>query len=218
MPKQKKSRSLKNIDNPLILAKKNKADQKKTKKKGKADKKKKKKLTAKQKAEKEKKKAKEAGSATAASPGVFGAFGSTIMFQVKDPYSETETPDPTNGQILHSDHQILIPSQISRDVRGRWTSYSLIGKKPKMSFQGAEQSQVTLNITLDSNHGVNPVKTLDKIRKAIEKGTTEYLVIGGKIVGGSKYYIESMSETWTRFFQGGKVTRATGDIVFAEYH
>jgi phage protein U len=72
-----------------------------------------------------------------------------------------------------------------------------------------------LSITLDADQGVNPRSTFDSLIKAAEKGTVEYLVVGGKLLG--RYYIESMGDTWERFFQGGGLTRATGEITFAEY-
>ncbi len=141
-----------------------------------------------------------------ASKKTFGAFGTTISFQVNDPYNDAGA------------RQIAVPSQIQREIRGRWTSYNLIGAKPKKSFEGPDAANVTLSVTLDSDQGINPRATLARIREAIENGTVDYLVIGGSIVGnGSRYYIESMSETWERFFQGGRVTRATGEIVFSEY-
>lgn len=142
--------------------------------------------------------------AASASPGTFGTFGSTIAFQVNDPYNESGS------------RSIAVPSKMQRQSRGRWSSYNLIGRKPIKSFEGPDSAQVTVSITLDSDQGVNPRIMMDRIVQAIEAGTVDYLVIGGKIVG-SRCYIESMSETWERFFQGGRLTRATGEITFAEY-
>ena len=148
-------------------------------------------------------KAKANGTATAASPGVFGAFGSTITFQVKDPYNEKDN------------RSIKVPTKIERQSRARWTTYNLLGRKPMKSYEGPDSRSIMLSITLDADQGINPRKTFDSLVTAAEQGTIEYLVIGGKLLG--RYYIESMGDTWERFFQGGGVTKATGKITFAEY-
>ena len=136
----------------------------------------------------------------------FGSFGSTISFLVNDPYNDT------------GNRKVAVPSQIQREVRSRWSTYNLLGRKPKKAFSGPDSDQVTLSITLDSSQGINPRETLKRIKAAIENGTVDYLVIGGQLVGSGRYCIESMSETWERFFQGGRVTRATAEIVFSEYN
>lgn len=161
------------------------------------------KLTTKQTAQKTEASKSSKAKKDAASKTVYGSFGSAITFEVDDPYND------------FGNRLIKVPSQIQRESRARWTTYNLLGRKPKKSFEGPEAAQVTLSITLNADHGVNPRSTLDEIRQAIEKGTVNDLIIGGKVIG--KYYIESMAETWDRFFQGGGVTHATGEIIFAEY-
>jgi phage protein U len=148
-------------------------------------------------------KAKAYGTVTAASPGTFGAFGDSIVFRVNDPYNEK------------GNRSVAVPSKLERQSRGRWTTYNLLGKKPKRSFEGPDSKSIVLSITLDADQGVNPRKTFDNIIKAIEKGSVEFLVIGGKSLG--QYCIESMGDTWERFFQGGGLTRATGELTFTEY-
>lgn len=201
--KKKKSKSLKKSDNKDIKKKAEDAAKKDDAKKADKEKQMMQQMMTQQRKANEKN---NAVAAATAKPGIFGTFGSDIVFQVKDPYN-------SKGKRM-----IAVPSTVEREVHSRWTTYNLLGKKPKKSFEGPDPAQITLSITLDSNQGVNPRTMLDKIRKAIEKGTVEYLVIGGKIVGGSKYYIESMSEKWERFFKGGRVTKATGDIIFSEYN
>lgn len=207
MAKKKKSKkkreSLKKSTNPKIRSR---AEQIADKDKAKANKNKtatKTKLSAKQTGKKKSASKSSKAKKDAASKTTYGSFGSAIKFAVNDPYND-------KGKRL-----IRVPSQIQRESRARWTTYNLLGRKPKKAFEGPEAAQVTLSITLDADHGVNPRSTLDKIRQAIEKGTVNNLIIGGKVVG--KYYIESMAETWDRFFLGGGVTHATGEIIFAEY-
>lgn len=199
--KKKKSKSLKNSSNENISAAAQEAAEKAAREKAAQEAEQKAILAAAQ----QQAQLGAAVAAASASPGTFGAFGSSIIFQVSDPYNDA------------GGRSIAVPSQIQRESRGRWRAYNLLGKKPLKSFEGPDSTQVTLTITLDSDHGINPRAMLDNIQQAIQNGTVDYLVIGGRIVGGARYYIESMSETWERFFQGGRLTRATGDITFSEY-
>ena len=45
----------------------------------------------------------------------------------------------------------------------------------------------------------------------------DYLVIGGKIVGKNKVYLESMSEEWNCVWNKGELVKATVELVFKEY-
>lgn len=58
---------------------------------------------------------------------------------------------------------------------------------------------------------------LGTIEKAIKAGTVNWLVIGGKFVGGRKMYISSCSETWDEIWNKGELVRATVNLTFVEY-
>ena len=56
-----------------------------------------------------------------------------------------------------------------------------------------------------------------KIEKAVKAGKVDWLVIGGKFVGGRKMYISSCSETWDEIWNKGELVRATISLTFVEY-
>ena len=130
--------------------------------------------------------------------GKIGNFGKTITFEV-------------------SSNKIVSPKDITRSVSARWQAHSLLGKKPKSEFLGPDADETTLNVVLSAEHGVKPRATLEKLESAVASGTVDYLVIGGKIVGKNKVYLESMSEEWNCVWNKGELVKATVELVVKEY-
>ena len=108
-------------------------------------------------------------------------------------------------------------SDFKRSYSGRWSKHNIQSKRPKKEFNGPDETSVSLTIILDAKHGVKPWKILQKIKKAVAKGETNYLYIGGKKVTKKKVYIESASETWAEIWNKGELVRAKVDITFSEY-
>ncbi|MFG6383470.1 MAG: phage tail protein [Lachnospiraceae bacterium] len=106
---------------------------------------------------------------------------------------------------------------MQRTVKGRWASHSLIGKKPKKQFLGADLEQLTFTITLNAEHGIKPRKTIEKIEKLIYSGKPQTVVIGKKKIGSNKYVITEMSESWDTILNRGEVVKITCDITLEEY-
>ena len=121
--------------------------------------------------------------------GKIGNFGKTITFEVSS----------------------------NKIVSARWQAHSLLGKKPKSEFLGPDADETTLTVVLSAEHGVKPRATLEKLENAVASGTVDYLVIGGKIVGKNKVYLESMSEEWNCVWNKGELVKATVELVFKEY-
>jgi len=116
-----------------------------------------------------------------------------------------------------SSKKILTFESMNKTVKGRWTTHSLIQKKPRPEFLGADRQQATLEILLDATLGVNPRKMLEKIEKAVEKGTPLTFVIGGKKIGNNQWVIESVSETWDRVMLDGILVKAKASLTLSEY-
>ncbi len=124
------------------------------------------------------------------------------------------------GQLITfsvSSKKILTFETMNQTIKGRWTAHSLINKKPRPEFLGADRRQTSIEIQLNSEMGVNPRKVLEKIEKAVEKGTPLTFVIGGKKIGKHQWVIESMSETWDKIILDGKLVSAKTTLTLAEY-
>jgi phage protein U len=127
-----------------------------------------------------------------------GNFGETIVFSV-------------------SSSKILTPHNMKRSVSARWEQHKILGKAPKSEFVGQNAPETTMTVVLSAECGVKPRAMLGTIEKAIKAGTVNWLVIGGKFVGGRKMYISSCSETWDEIWNKGELVRATVNLTFVEY-
>lgn len=114
-------------------------------------------------------------------------------------------------------NKVLTFSKFKRTVSGRWQKHNIIGQKPKGEFAGPDASDVTLEAVLSAEHGVKPRSTLDKLEKACEKGTVDYLYVGGKKVGANKMCLESISESWDEIWNKGELVKVKVSLTFSEY-
>lgn len=116
-----------------------------------------------------------------------------------------------------SGDKVLTFDNMSQTVKGRWTAHSLIGKKPRSEFLGADRRQITFEIMLDATMGVNPRKIIKKIEKAVEKGRPYTLVIGGEKIGRNQWAVESVSEAWDKVILDGVLVSAKLNLTLLEY-
>lgn len=98
-----------------------------------------------------------------------------------------------------------------------WHTHNIVNGKPKSEFAGPDSSSVTLEAVLAAERGVRPRATLEKLEKACESGTVDYLYIGGKKVGTGKMKLESISETWDEIWNSGQLVKAKVSLTFSEY-
>ena len=127
-----------------------------------------------------------------------GNFGKLITFEV-------------------SDQKLLTFQLLKVSSESRWKEHTLIGQTPKMHFLGRALSTVNLTITLNALHGVKPRSTIDAIRRHLDIGMPEYLVIKGTNVCSNRMVITKMGETWDEVWNCGELVRATLDIELKEY-
>lgn len=130
--------------------------------------------------------------------GTIGHFGSHIVFET-------------------SDRRVLTFSRMTQKVAGKYSKHSVIGQKDRPEFTGPGNRSLSFTILLDISLGVRPQDIMNRIEKAVEKGTVEYLVIGGRPVGNNRFYISSVSETMDVILSRGEIARATLNITMEEY-
>ena len=116
-----------------------------------------------------------------------------------------------------SSKKVLTFNDMARKVSGRWAVHELIKGKPKSEFLGADLQEVSLKILLSSALGVKPRKTLERIRKAIEKGERFTFVLGGKPVSKNKWVIVEASEEWDIILSKGELVQAKLELTLKEY-
>ena len=116
-----------------------------------------------------------------------------------------------------SSQKVITFNDMTRKVSGRWAKHEVIKGKPKSEFLGANLQEVSLTVLLSSSLGVKPRKTLERIRKAVEKGERFTFVIGGKVVSKNKWKITEASETWDKILSKGELIQAKIELTLEEY-
>ena len=122
---------------------------------------------------------------------MIGTLGTKIVFEV-------------------SAEQVLTFESLSREVAGRWAAHEILGAKPKTEYLGPAAQTASLTIRLSAALGVKP-------RAMLESGDAEYLIIGGKMIGRNRFYIESASESWDRIYSRGELAAASVTLNLGEY-
>ena len=137
-------------------------------------------------------------SAIPVSRNMIGTLGRKIIFEV-------------------SDNRVLTFESMSREVSGRWTEHEVLGVKPKAEFLGPGLQTISLTIHLSAALGVKPRRILDMVERMVERGTAEYLVIGGRLVGRRPFRVTGSSEAWDKVYSRGELAKATLTISLEEY-
>ena len=109
-----------------------------------------------------------------------------------------------------SDNRVLTFESMSREVSGRWTEHEVLGVKPGLQT-------ISLTIHLSAALGVKPRRILDMVERMVERGTAEYLVIGGRLVGRRPFRVTGSSEAWDKVYSRGELAKATLTISLEEY-
>ena len=108
-----------------------------------------------------------------------------------------------------SDNRVLTFESMSREVSGRWTEHEVLG--------GPGLQTISLTIHLSAALGVKPRRILDMVERMVERGSAEYLVIGGRLVGRRPFRVTGSSEAWDKVYSRGELAKATLTISLEEY-
>ncbi|MCM1124279.1 MAG: phage tail protein [Eubacterium sp.] len=129
---------------------------------------------------------------------VIGNFGSRITFET-------------------SDRKILTFSGMTQKVSGKYAKHTVSGQKDRPEYTGPGNRTISFKILLDVSLGIRPQEVIPRIEEAAENGETEYLVIGGRLIGQNKFYISSVSETFDVVMNHGEIAKASLQVNMEEY-
>ena len=108
-------------------------------------------------------------------------------------------------------------NNMKRSYSARWKSHNMVDGMPRMEYQGRDANEVTIDVILDAELGVNPLVEMEKFKAAAESGKTAFFYVGGKKVSVFKLYIASGTENWEKIWNQGELVRATVSLTFKEY-
>ena len=116
-----------------------------------------------------------------------------------------------------SDRRILTPTNLTRSVSGVWATHSRIGAKDEAEFLRPAVQKVSFDLELNAEHGVRPRAMLEYLEWAVETGTVEIMVIGGRRIGRHYWRITETSEAWQVIMNGGEMVKAKVTVKMEEY-
>lgn len=128
---------------------------------------------------------------------VIGSYGE-IVFEVSDKRKQTFRDFERNGS-------------------ARWDNHAIHLLKPISEFNGPELEQISLVVTLKVEHGVNPVKQLEKLRKMRDTGKVASFILGGKPISQNDWKLQSMAETNQRIDNKGNIMGVDVSLQLEEY-
>ena len=105
----------------------------------------------------------------------------------------------------------------SRNSSARYTKHELIGKKPVLEFIGPDTEEISFKMKLRSDHGLSPRVELEKLRKYRDQGRVMPLILGGRVIGKTRWVIESLGEAVNYWSRTGQIMSCDVDIKLKEY-
>ena len=105
----------------------------------------------------------------------------------------------------------------TRGSAARYAKHDIIGEKPYLEYLGPDIEEIGFKMKLRSDHGISPRVELEKLRKYRNQGKVMSLVLGGRVVGKTKWVIESISEAVNYWSKSGQIYSADVDIKLKEY-
>lgn len=86
-----------------------------------------------------------------------------------------------------------------------------------LEFLGPDPEQITFEMKFSVFLGVNPLKSVNDLRRMVREGTAERLVIGGRVYGDYKWAITKVSSAMKTFDNRGNCWAAEVTVTLKEY-
>lgn len=118
---------------------------------------------------------------------------------------------------LASSHYFLTPSNTERSTAGRWQDHELIYKKPVSEFLGADLQEMSFDLFLSKQYGIDPKKQYEELKTMCETGAVFPLILGGRPVSQNYWTLRSLSLSDVYYTPTGKMHTAKVSVKLKEY-
>lgn len=129
---------------------------------------------------------------------VFGSFDGALTFET-------------------SDTRVLTYTGLQRTNSSRWQSHEIIAAAPRREYLGADGSSLSFAIHLSAAAGISPDKEAEAWMAAARTGRTGYLVIGGKVIGGTRWSVTKASLAQLATLEDGRTLSADLTVTMESY-
>lgn len=107
-----------------------------------------------------------------------------------------------------SDERVLTYRELKHSASSRWQGHEIIGAPPRREKLGADTGSLSFTVHLSAASGVSPDTEAEKWMRAAKDGRTGYLVIGGRVVGGTKWSVTKVQLQQLTALQDGRTLSA----------
>ncbi len=114
-------------------------------------------------------------------------------------------------------NDIFTYDNYSRNASVRTANHEIIGEKSITEYLGPGLQEISFNIKLNAQWGVNPLKEIERLIDYCESGTVLTFTMGGKRVGRYKWLIESVDSNAKYYDNTGNILSADASVKLKEY-
>lgn len=116
-----------------------------------------------------------------------------------------------------SDKTVCTFNNMKWQISGNYAEHDRHMKRDLLEFLGPELETISFEMELSVFLGVTPLTELKKLRKIVQTGKTDRLVIGGKVYGAYKWAMTGISVDMKRFDKKGNLLSAKVTASIKEY-
>lgn len=113
--------------------------------------------------------------------------------------------------------KILTFDDFKRSETSRWQVHDTASGKPLAEFNGQGQEDLSFQLVLKRAAGVAPWTISKRLRMMQHKGQVSAFMIGKKTIANNKFYIDSISETYSHIDNHGQIDTIVIDLSIKEY-
>lgn len=106
---------------------------------------------------------------------------------------------------------------MKRKFGARYTDHDRHLRKPLPEYKGPDLESVSFDMIVSAFLGVNPQRAIDDLKRKVEDGRIDRLIIGGVQYGSYKWICTSASVALERIDNRGNVLAAKISITLKEY-
>ncbi len=116
-----------------------------------------------------------------------------------------------------STDKILTFNDLEKKSSAKWNEHSIAGNKAKLEFDGPGLTDLSYNILLRAEFGINPMKEMAKLNKMNDRGEAHHFVLGQKPIMTNKFVIADITEKLRNIDQNGNVFTIEVTVSLKEY-
>lgn len=106
---------------------------------------------------------------------------------------------------------------LEKKSSAKWEEHDIQGNKTKLEFNGPGLTDITYNLLLRAEQGINPVKELAKLENMQHKGEAHHFIVGQKPIAPNKFVIAELSAGLRNIDPTGNVLSAEVTVSLKEY-